>query len=498
MGLFLLICGTLLHVLVSPRADQGTLGTMMGSVIERLSSPRQAYAGLNLVILAGTALVATRWVACCWTLPHRYQWRARFYRIYFLWGLAVSLPAYMWVGHIWRHYLEPLALTSPFHGAEEGSVVINQNINVAGVVAGQVLCLLLLTVSLTDWQEPASDEEYETLPSTHYENLSETACFHGAVKRYRFWTWATFCALTLWFCLSLLYLMHAVVGSSVGPSAWFRHLSGLKYWPPRAPVQSYPGSAPALMLICLMGTPLVLTLGFHIRSLTRLSRKWKLSSAFAQNPRALGMPVEALECLGRELRATSIRVFEIPEWRIMLSVERTAFFRKDYILWVSVGTMKRLSRAEMEAMLWHECGHANILRRSTLRHIAAILAPWGPRFTDLAEDLYKHEREADNYAGGKIGTLAPLISALHKLKEQENLPNEAANHLSREDVVDWFPLTVMRRVWNQEWVGYLHPDASQRLQWLEYADERRTFTHIGCDRLLTSTNSLRHTFDEDE
>jgi Zn-dependent protease with chaperone function len=146
-------------------------------------------------------------------------------------------------------------------------------------------------------------------------------------------------------------------------------------------------------------------------------------------------------------------------------LEQAGVLGQKYLLWVSVGAQKGLLTDEMEALLWHECGHVALLKRLWWRELAALLTPWAPRFLDLAEDPYEDERRADSLAVQRMGSPEPLLSVLRKLKEQQRLRDGTGYRRARPG--GWRLLCWADEVWEERWVGYLHPDVEQRLRWLQ-------------------------------
>jgi hypothetical protein len=239
------------------------------------------------------------------------------------------------------------------------------------------------------------------------------------------------------------------------------------YWPLLIPAEGRIAGIQAIVLTCLMGAPLAVSVAQIVRGRLKLWRKWRLSRVLVRDPRELGLPGEPLASLKQELKTDSLDVALLPVSRINMQIERVAVFKRKYLLWTSLGARKNLSIEELEALLWHECGHAALVKRTVWRELVVLFAPWTARFTDLAEDLYERERQADLYGVRKMGTAKPLMSALQKLKEQEKLFNKSKAQTRGNHTHRWISMDALRMIWDLSWAGYLHPDVGQRLRWLE-------------------------------
>jgi Zn-dependent protease with chaperone function len=425
--------------------------------------------GAGVLLLVGGISLLLLYGLVTWShkLPHRYHWKLRFAATYMNWWLVVCFPVLALMGltfvRAWSRSLfgEPSFSRAGrlFLTAALGAVVVAYGVLVVAIV--RVLMKGRRRENVAPYFEP---------PSARWEAFSEeqsTSHVKSVRNLHILWTWAVFLTLTLVWYVAAGYLAVTFVGTAAGSlgAPWALALS--RFWPVVLPSHARAEAVQALVLACLAGAPLGMTVALAARGRLRLRKRFKLGLELAGSSEALGLPEPPLAHLKRELKADALRVALVPAPGINMQVERSALFNKEYLLWVSVGAKKKLSQQEMEALLWHECGHAAFIKKTAWREIVSLIAVWAPRFLDLAEDLYDQERRADLYAVRKMGTAQHLSSALLALQGQETLFNERTEKPYHVDPHQWFSGEALKMIWSLGWVGYLHPDLRQRLQWLE-------------------------------
>jgi Zn-dependent protease with chaperone function len=214
-----------------------------------------------------------------------------------------------------------------------------------------------------------------------------------------------------------------------------------------------------------MGAPLIVSIIQVPLERVRFWRRIAASRNFIRRPDQAGLPVGPLAYLTQLLGAHAVRVALVPVPAVSVHIERVAVFARRYVLWVSIGAIKTLSPEELEALLWHECGHAGLLGRRWWRGPLTFLTPATARFVDLADDLYEEERRADLFAAEKMGTADPLLSVLRKAKKESRAELESKKQAAGQ-VRKGATMLHIRMVWDLRWAGYLHPDLDQRIQWL--------------------------------
>ncbi|RKY12751.1 MAG: hypothetical protein DRP65_00075 [Planctomycetota bacterium] len=430
-----------------------------------LLRPVGRWIGLVFLLGGGFNLAVSGWIMSVCALPHRYHWKTRFQGTYGVWCQMVCVPALMVLMYGFGRYL--LSLPS---AAAEDVVRVFQMAVVIFILLSQGLSLRFLLKTLPELEGVRRLGDYYAAPSTRYESLSEqndAEDFQRAVQRHRFWTWTNLLVFTA-FCYSgAVYLSITLVESVAGAFGVTWALGCWWHWPLIVPLRGRGAAIEAFLLTCLIGAPLAMTIVQAIREHLAMQRKVRFGRQAGKSLEMSDLPNEPLDCLRSTLKVDVLQVALVPVPRINMEVERAAALKRKYLLWITVGAQKDLSREELEALLWHECGHATLMKKSTWRELFAIFAPWAPRFMDLAEDLYEQERQADLYAARKIGTAQPLMSALQKLKEQEIFIDAKKQRLQGRHMRRGGSADILKMIWNLGWAGYLHPDVDQRLLWLQ-------------------------------
>jgi hypothetical protein len=405
------------------------------------------------------------WFSSSFSLPHRYHWKARFGVAYTNWWLIVCIPVLTLAG---IGFLRALSLSLFGPQSVRGFAYPLLVVSMLGFIG--VFGIFALFAVRAVQRKSSSDVSrvYFGAPSMRYEMLStqlSTSDFQHLLKRHRFWTWAVFLHLTsVWYVAAgyvVVVLIEAVSG--IFGAQWA--IAQSWYWPVIVPMDSPGLSLQIATLVFLAGLPLFIIVTRSVRGQLNMKRRLNVGQVLAEGCTELGLPKGPLDFLKRKLEADKLQVALVPISEIDVRLERTAIFKKHYLLWVSVGARKQLSEKEIEALLWHECGHADLVKRKG-RKIAAVLAPWAPGFLDLAEDLYEEERAADHYAVEKLGAPKHLTLALQKLKKQRR-PMREKEPEAGGDRLTFLSWETVKALWSLKWVGYLHPDVDQRLRWLE-------------------------------
>ncbi len=409
-----------------------------------------------LPFLCWCATVVFYWMAAAAGSPHRHQWKRRFYYTCLHWLMAATLPT---------------LLLLPSDALDQ--VPTWAAVAVRAMVAGFVLCFQASLVSrvwrhFRDLGGETLRNGYYSPPSVRYEEISESLPDHRSTwhpRRFKFWTWMSFLTFTALWCIAVWHL----------GSLFFSRVLYLQYQGTSCPLGIVPPIVVSdermrvwveIALVCAMAGPMIL--GFLVALMARVSliRQSLRHRYLMSDPVALNLPDRPLQCLEERLRVRTLSVIQIPKPSIKVSVEPITICRRAYRLNLSVGAIVSLTRDEMEALLWHECHHAPLLKVMRWRYVVLILTPVTARFLDLAGDLYEEEREADLFAAARMGSVEPLISALGKLRQQscEEAPRSPRD---KKDFWHYTGMDYLRPLWDPAWAAYLHPDPNQRIRWLE-------------------------------
>jgi hypothetical protein len=425
-----------------------------------------------IVLFSGIYFLSSGWVTCSWGLPHRYHWKGRHYATYLCWYAAAVLPGLFLIFAIQSQAM--LLPESNLNFISEASIKQLKSLVIVMVLVLQGVVVFALLRLVPGYKMLAGYANLYSKPSTRYEILTEEGAkkdVSDLFKKHKFWTWVNFLSFTILCYLVAIYLALVFTEGVAGIFGTSWPLTHSWYWPLVLPVSGFGASVQAMIFSCLMGLPIFISIVQFVRGRLGLRKKLGLALDFSKDCDKLGLPTVPTASLKKEINANLLRVALIPTLGINIQIERTALFKKEYLLWLTVRAKNDLSNKELEALLWHECGHAELLRRSFWREIVAFLSPWAPRFLDLGEDLYEHERQADIYAAQKMGTAVYLISALGKIEETQRLlrkrtqPRDSSSH-------GWLSLDSLKMIWNLGWTGYLHPGVDQRLNWLEHWERR--------------------------
>jgi len=423
--------------------------------------------GLALLLLGGILSIPFGWLASSYPLPHRYHWKVKFYGTYACWMLIISMPGLLFVLHVCKLDYETFPWMWPLQQ-------VIQRTTIFVILAFQGL---LLTVLLRIAPETRNDEEaelYYAPPSTRYEDASGPSTekhLQRNLKRQRVWTWANFFLYSIFCYSSIAYLVTTLFECVVAIMGGQWALARFWRWPLLIHFGGTAAAVEGLLFTCLIGTPMCSSIILAIKSYRRSMRTSALADEIGQSVFDAHLPLRPLKCIVNKLGMDRLVVIETPDTSVNLSIRKLGVWKKRYILSVSLGARKRLCEAEMEALLWHECAHVELLSHNIFRDIVGLLTPWGPRFLDLAEDLYEEERNADLFVVQKMGNAQPLNSALKKIDEYErNLTKkkkgDRGDSRSLRDNLGY-----LKVIWSLGWAGYLHPEARQRLRWLQETKE---------------------------
>jgi Zn-dependent protease with chaperone function len=384
-----------------------------------------------------------------------------------LWSLAASFPSLL----LYAVDTAEAFVISQGHGeALSAKVDVCRTLAVAFSLVLQGLLLVMVLRWWPGHRDKAPPAGYYAPPSARYEELSgaTTGMPSSGLDvevRFKLWTWANFVTFTgLWY-FSLGYLGLLLLAEISG--LWGASGEWVSRW--RLPAILVTGetarSVEGIVLTCLMGVPLGVGVLRGLRARVQLLL-WNFQARdLATDSAAMKLPEPPLKHLAECLGVRALDVALIPRSSIEVSVGTTTMFRKEYRLDISAGALSRLSKEEMESLLWHECHHARLLRWMRRRHLLSLLAPASARLLDLAEDLYQEERDADRYAAKQMGTAAFLISALAKLRQQAHDTEAQAACPQEGKPVRWTDF--FKPLGDSAWAGYLHPDLDQRIRWLE-------------------------------
>lgn len=430
--------------------------------------------GASLIFLAGGAMLLSMagWLTSAWALPHRYHWKVRQGSLYICWWTVVSLPCVLLALYA---TIPPLENASEPPALTERLMATQQSAFTGIVLFVQALALSSL---LCVWPEDRDRENAKVFfapPSTQYEWLSEQSVgknIESMFKRHRLWTWAVFLLFNIVCYAGGFYLLFCLIESTAAMFGAKWALANIHCWPLLVQAEGKIAAAEAFLLTCLIGAPMSFSVIQMIQAYRKSRRKLTLAKRLGLDIRHTHLPPRPLECIRDRLRTDRILIVDLPDSLVNIKLEKKGLLRKYYILWVSLGARKALSESEMEALLWHECGHTQRLCYTLCRDVISLLVPWGPRFLDLTEDLYEQERAADLFAVKNIGNVEPLKTALRKVNSQQKcLPKKSRHNkhglLKLRDGFDF-----LKVVWNLDWAGYLHPNVEQRLYWLEDCEMR--------------------------
>jgi len=430
--------------------------------------------GASLVFLVGGSLLLSMagWLTSCWALPHRYHWKVRQGSLYICWWTVVSLPCvllalYMTIPPL-ENASEPSALTE--------RLVATQQSGFTGIVLFvQAVTLSSLLCLWPEDRDRANAKVFFAPPSTQYEWLSEQSLgknIESMFKRNRLWTWTVFLLFNVLCYAGCFYLLLCLIQSTAAMFGAEWALGYVRYWPLLVPAKGEIAAAEAFLLTCIIGAPVSFSVIQTIQAYRKSRRKLALAKQLGLDIKHTHLPPRPLKCLRDRLRTDRILIVDLPDSLVNIKLEKKRLLGKCYILWVSVGARKTLSESEMEALLWHECGHAQRLYHTLCRDVISLLAPWGPRFLDLTEDLYEQEHAADLFAVENIGNVEPLKTALQKVNSQQKCLPKKNRHNKHGLLKLWDGFDFLKVIWNLDWVGYLHPNVEQRLYWLDSCEMR--------------------------
>jgi hypothetical protein len=402
------------------------------------------------------AAVVCYWLATVSGSPHRHQWKLRFYNTCLLWTAAASLPSLL--------LLPTDALGQS--AIQRGGVYLRAMF-VGFSLLSQAGLVAMAFRRFSDFKDKSPPDGYYSPPSARYEELSDALAERRRTwDEFRFlsWTLVSFVTFTALWWLAVLHL-----GSLLCSRVLYlidHNGTGGPLWLLPSPLTSRDRTWSEIAVVCIMGGPIVF--GFLIAIVARFRLVlgiWRQRD-LVTDPGALNLPDEPLRYLEEQLHLQSLRVILVPRSDIEVAVGTVSIFRRVCHLWVSAGAVARLTTEEMEALLWHECHHAFVIRMMRWKHVLAILTPASSRILDLAGDLYQLEREADRFAADRMGTAECLISALERLQEQarDDAPGPC---LVTEGYWDHSRMDYLRPLWDPSWAAYLHPDLEQRIRWLQ-------------------------------
>lgn len=437
-------------------------GVSQGSIIRTKSGQLVFAISMFLFLLIGFLVLFSGWLESSWKLPHRYHWKIRLGMIYLNWWLTVCFPGLSLAAF---SYLRGWSLS--YHGFVYFPKGIWLSVIFATIVimAAYVMIVIAMLKMLKGEKKTESAGDYLAGTSTRYEEIHGKDDPPGIQKMLNsnaIWAWSIFLLFTTLWYVNAGFLVFFLFSTAAGMAGIVEHSP---YWPAIMPDSGRMAAVEAFILISLALVPVVITIVHAVRGRLNLHGRLRMGKEIAESSGETGLPDEDIANLENRLGAESMKVALIPATAINMQVERASLFRKDFLLWVTSGARKQLSREELRAMLLHECGHAEFIKQSRWRDFASFLAPWGPGYLDLAVDLYGMEREADRYAVEKMGTAGPLLSALNKMKaNRDALEKERGGRM--KEAQRWLSENEFKTLWSLGWTGYLYPDIDNRINWL--------------------------------
>jgi len=445
-------------------ASDGGPGMTLG---ERLSfAPGRALlasalllGGLMVLLLAGPA-------SCSWLLPHRCHWKGRFHFAYALWCFIQFIPAIVLI-------LYPAHVYSMTHPESVLGVRLLRSCLVVVALFFQWFWMGTLLRQRKASGHPENRRGFFAPPPTRHEASTEEpdtpkqACF---MARYARWIRLTYAVLVPLCYIGSAYVILTMVEclAALAGAEWPQ--AGVWRWPVLMVTYNRSTAGLGLLMSLVVGWPLLVTLVQVCRQRLSLRKRRALGAELAVTCSQAGLPAEPLAALKESLAATSLKVALYPDPRVNVNVERASAFGRDYFLWLSTGALRTLPRAELEALLWHECGHGDLLRRRWWREWTGLLSPWVPGYLDLAEDLYEHERQADLHVVERMGSARPLGDVLRRLEGQERAASQSATQDTEARCSAAISFGTLTGLWDIGLAGYAYPDLDQRLRWVDELD----------------------------
>jgi Zn-dependent protease with chaperone function len=432
-------------------------------ILVRILRPWGPVLGIPMILGGITLFLYNGWLTCTFDLPHRYHWKARFGGAILLWCTVIWLPILLLY---WRFVLQEAWNSLVFYPYIFRSCQFSTTLM---VLLTQYFCIAGLLRMLPETKGIEAREDFFKPPSTRYEHMSEDKETYKQIiliKRYRMWVWGIFILFSLYCFLAATNLCIVLFENSAALLGNGWNMKQSWHWPLLIPLEGHSAAIESFILSCVMGFPFIATLIQTIYSKLRLHRRIRLGCEMASDSKDLKLPQEPLNSIMHKCKSKRLLVALLPVPDINVYIERISIYKNNYILWVSIGAINKLSNKELEALLWHECSHAILYRKMWWRYLISIFFPWAPRFIDLAEDLYENERQADIYAIQKMRNADLILSVLHKIKNQGDISNnkKSTTRNTSQKIFSW---NTFKMMWQPGWAGYLHPDVTQRLHWLE-------------------------------
>lgn len=399
------------------------------------------------------------WKTATAELPHRFQWRTEVGNHYVLLGLVCASPLIS-IG-IFRIM------------GTDGLDVIGRAVAVLGFGIAVYLFAKALAV---DYDRKLGDgdrsDHLSWLPSTKYEEVSGEKTQDNVVRRYRIGMFGQLALTGVWFWAAALLVLAVLCSSLVG-LAWPEAVSDWDLgWPFVLPWSQRSRAAQSLVVTIVLAWPTLLGLGALVRNAARLRRRGRLVRKLGGSAGNDVVPEAVRSYLSEVLG--KVAVVTVPGSGVRVAVNHAGLLGGNYILTLSSGSVNSLDPRELEALLWHECGHSRLLKGSWYRNLLVLLCPWGPRFMDLGEDLYAEERRADEFAMQRMGSGEPLREALRKQRKIERSAEGEEGQRSWSG--DFWSM-----LFRLDWTGHVYPTIEQRLAWISEA-ETEVEGDVGEDR----------------
>ncbi len=429
--------------------------------------PAGTIVGLLVLWAAVPGLLISGWLAAAYKLAHRFQWKAKFFGVYTVWWVAISLPALFWLirfsGAAVDAESSPPRLPSAFRILQTGATWT--------VLFGQVMCMAATFRLASRITGIAKDHREFDPPSTRYEERGAPRA-NGSPDRALVslcrWTLANWAFFSVLCVASAAYLISTVCDATAAVVDSSRYSSQSWRWPILVPLTARSAAIQAIVVACIMGVPFALTWLSAGNAMLRRRTRRVLGRRLAQRPEELGLSIDVVNALQLSLERIPVVIAPLPDTRISVEIDVGGVFRREAVLWVSIGAMRRLKGEELDAVLWHEVYHASQLKRDAFRDLVGLLAPWAFRFLDLPRDLYAQEKEADRFAARRSGSITVLVSALRLASERNRAglsPEKRAHDTLRPD---WWPsFHAFDILFEAGWLAYAYPDVAQRIRWLE-------------------------------
>lgn len=210
---------------------------------------------------------------------------------------------------------------------------------------------------------------------------------------------------------------------------------------------------------------------------------WRLRQRLAESGKLpeRDYPVPITERFVERIRAVlgARRVWIVPgSIGTPTRVSRVSGSGREYVIALSVFDALR-PHGELEAILWHECGHCVFDRKLMRSFWFHTVLAWGEALRWLWSDSVREELFADRFCVSQMGTSEQLVNVLQGWvdagRSNKHELSEPAIGTAWQ-VVHWF--------WSPHFAPYFHPAAQTRL------DVLRASAEIASSGRTTSAHSL--------